>query len=116
MNSSYKQLAYEITVFTEAVRLLEEKYASGGGNKVEELVCELVPYSERLVPTESVNEVINRMLEEVRRLREEMAQFDFRKRDERPPIPEAPPAEKPKVVVPVPPAPKPGIGNKARRA
>jgi hypothetical protein len=115
MNSSYKQLAYEITVFMEAVRLLQGKYISGGGNKVEELVCELVPYSERIVPTDSVTEVINRMLEEVRRLQEEMAQFDFRKRDERPPIAEAPP-EKPKVVVPVAAAPKAGIGNKTRRS
>lgn len=102
MNTSYKKLAYEVTVFALLRRTLEEKYLQGGGSLKEDLICELVPYADRQVPNETVADVIQRLLEEERRLSEEMAQYEFRKRDVRPiakapeEVPEQPvPAAKP---------------------
>jgi len=84
MNPAYKQLAYQRTVITTLRRFVEEKYLEGGGGVKEELLCESVPYEIRQVPNESFIEVIQRLQEEEKTLTEEMAQYEFRKREVRP--------------------------------
>jgi hypothetical protein len=84
MNPAYTQLAYHRTVITALRRLVEEKYLEGGGGVKEDLICEAVPYEIRQVPNESFIEVIQRLQEEEKTLTEEMAQYEFRKREVRP--------------------------------
>jgi len=110
----YKRLAYEATVFAAARRALQEKYLNGGGSQKESLICELLPFDERVVPNDAISDGMQRLQLAEQHALDEMKQYALRKLNERP-IPEAPqPQPQPQVRAPAQAAAvKPG--GKARR-
>jgi hypothetical protein len=86
MNTDFIRLAYERTVAAACRRYLMEKYLEGGGGQKETLVCEEVAFNIREVPSEMIVMFIQRLEAEEKRLTEEMAKYEFRKRDEQRPI------------------------------
>jgi hypothetical protein len=115
MTSEYKRLAYEASVFAAARLAMEAKYLHGDGSQKEELICELVPYGERIVPLDVISNIMGRLEATELQLRDEMAKYELRKRDESEPLPKQQPAQpQPQVRAPAQvPVAKPG--RKARR-
>lgn len=92
ISDSYKKLAYEAAVFGTAARLLSEKYIPGDGGQKEELICEHLPFRDRVVPAEQIANAIARLQAEEQRLLGEMNKYQLSKRkDEASPIPQVEP-------------------------
>ena len=111
MTSEFKKLAYGVAFFAAARRVMQERYLqSGGGTEKEELVADMLPYGDRVIPEDVIVENLQRLQEEEVRLLNELQNYEFRKREQQPAIPQvkveeviAVEPEKPAV-----PAPKPG--------
>ena len=109
MTSEYKRLAYGVAFFAAARRAMEEKYLQGGGALKEDLICELLPFGDRVVPHDAIVESMQRLQEEELRLLNELQTYEFRKRDARPPIPQVKSQEAPQPAIAKP-------GRKTRRS